>query len=145
MEKISLKNIRKDAGRIMKVAAALTAAAAFLVSASITPAPETSKGITPEILNPSPVVMTMEEAPEAITNEEETAEEEVKKRGILFKLKMAVYGFFAACAAWIAHKIPWRKIFNKRNFYILLVITALSTVVYFAWPLIEEYLILNKN
>ncbi|MBQ4649740.1 MAG: hypothetical protein IJB73_03455 [Firmicutes bacterium] len=140
MENNGLKKIGKNAGRIMKATAALIAAAAFVVASSITPTPEAPKDINSEIFNPTPVVMTIEEASEAIVEEETDVEEEVKKKGFFVRLKMAIYGFFAACAAWVAHKIPWKKIFNRRNFYILLALVCTGLAVYFLWPVITDYL-----
>ena len=144
MEKTGFKKIGKNAGRIMKATAALIAAAAFVVASSVTPAPEAPQDINSQIFNPPPVVMTIEEAPEAIVEEETEAVEEVKKKGFFFKLKMAVYGFFAACAGWVAYKIPWKKIFNKRNFYILLALICTGLALYFLWPVITDYIAANQ-
>ena len=114
----------------MKTAAALVAAAALVVASGITPAPEVSENIDSQIFSPTPVVMTVEEIPDAIT-EEKTEEEETKKKSFFLSLKMAIYGFLAACTAWILHKIPWKKIFNKRNLYILLAVICLGLAAYF--------------
>ena len=145
MEKTGLRKTGKIAGRVLKATAALVAAAAFVVASSVTPAPEPTPDINSQIFNPPPVVMTIEEAPEAIVEEETQVEEEVKKRGFFFKLKMAIYGFFAACAAWVAHKIPWKKIFNKRNFYILMALICTGLALYLLWPVITEYIAANKG
>ena len=139
MEKNGFWKIGKNAGRVMNATAALIAAAAFVVASSITPAPEAPQDINSEIFNPPPVVMTIEEAPEAIVEEETQAEEEVKKKGFFFKLKMAIYGFFAACAAWVAHKIPWKKIFNKRNAIIVLTLAVVLLLAYYVGiPMLEN-------
>ena len=52
-------------------------------------------------------------------------EQTAKKRGFFSWLKIWFYGLCAGIAAFFATKIPWKKIFTKRNFVILLVLVLL--------------------
>ena len=125
---------------VVKLAAA-AAALTLIAAASLLPARAEPAQLTdPDVLNPDPVVMIVEEADEAVI-EEETSEEEEKKQkmGFVTRLKLAFYAFCAG--AWIAHKIPWGKIFNKRNLIIVLVLAAAGIL---AWkvglPVLTDYL-----
>ena len=127
---------------ILKAAAAV-AAVAVIAAVSLIPAKEAAvETIDPEVLNPNPVVMTLEEAEDAVV-EEDAAEEEEKKQklGFFTKLKLAFYAFCAACGAWFAHKIPWKKIFNKWTLIIVLLLAAVGVLVYHVGlPALTEYL-----
>ncbi len=118
-------------GAIVKAAATVAAltliAAASLIPAKSEPVPLPGS----DILNPDPIVMELAEEVDAVV-EEETAEEEEKKQklGFFTRLKLAFYAFCTAAGAWIAHKIPWRKIFNKRNAIIVLVLAAALLLAY---------------
>ena len=135
------KNFLKK-NTVLKAAAAV-AAVAVIAAVSLIPAKEpAAEAADPEVLNPNPVVMTLEEAEDTVI-EEETAEEEEKKQklGFFTKLKLAFYAFCAACGAWIAHKIPWKKIFNKRNLILVLVLAAaFFAAKYIGMPMLEDYL-----
>ena len=124
---------------IIKAAAAMTAVA-LITAASLLPAKTEPAQITdPNLINPAPVVMTLEEPAEAVIEEE--AEEEEKKHKLNFfqRLKMAFIGFFVACGAWLASRIPWRKIFNKRNAIIVLVLAACILLAYYVgMPMLEK-------
>lgn len=127
---------------VIKVAAA-AAALTLIAAVSLLPAKAEPAQLTdPDVLNPEPVVMTIEEADDAVV-EEETSEEEEKKQkmGFFTRLKLAFYAFCAGAGAWIAHKIPWGKIFNKRNLIIVLVLAAAGIL---AWkvglPVLTDYL-----
>lgn len=140
MGKFNSGHLIRNTGRIMKGAAALVAAAAFVVASMTMPPPDTSV-INDEVLNaPAPVVMTIDEAADVITEESPAEEEKIKKMGFFTKLKLGFYSLCAAFSAWFAHKIPWKKIFNKRNLYILLAIICLGLAAHFLLPLAwEEY------
>lgn len=135
------RNLIKN-GAVIKLAAAV-AALTLIAAASLLPAKAEPAQLTdPDVLNPAPVVMTIEEADEAVIEEESSDEEEKKqKMGFFTRLKLAFYAFCAGAGAWIAHKIPWGKIFNKRNLIIVLVLAA---AVILAWkvglPVLTDYL-----
>ena len=126
---------------ILKVAAA-AAALTLIAAASLLPAKAEPAQLTdPDVLNPAPVVMTIEEPDDAVI-EEETSEEEEKKQkmGFFTRLKLAFYAFCAGAGAWIAHKIPWGKIFNKRNLIIVLVLAAAAALIWHVGlPALSEY------
>ncbi|MBR4861118.1 MAG: hypothetical protein IKU09_02840 [Firmicutes bacterium] len=135
------RNLIKN-GAVIKLAAAV-AALTLIAAASLLPAKAEPAQLTdPDVLNPAPVVMTIEEADEAVIEEESSDEEEKKqKMGFFTRLKLAFYAFCAGAGAWIAHKIPWGKIFNKRNLIIVLVLAAACIL---AWkvglPVLTDYL-----
>jgi len=131
---------------IIRAAAAAVAIAVVAVSAMLPaadqPAPQADGNGLNGALNPNPVVMTVEEMADAVV-EEETSEDEERQKKLSFfqKLKLAVYGFFAACGAWVLHKIPWKKIFTRRNLFLALLAAALVLTVYHVGlPALEEYL-----
>lgn len=123
---------------IIKAAAAMTAVA-LITAASLLPAKTEPAQITdPNLINPAPVVMTLEEPAEAVI-EEEAEEEKKHKLNFFQRLKLAFIGFFAACGAWLASRIPWRKIFNKRNAIIVLVLAACILLAYYVgMPMLEK-------
>lgn len=127
-------------GAIVK-AAATVAALTLIATASLIPAKSEPVPLPgSDILNPDPIVMELAEEVDAVV-EEETAEEEEKKQklGFFTRLKLAFYAFCAAAGAWIAHKIPWRKIFNKRNAVIVLVLAVVLLLAYHAGiPMLES-------
>ena len=135
------RNLIKN-GAVVKLAAAV-AALTLIAAASLLPAKAEPAQLTdPDVLNPAPVVMTIEEADEAVIEEESSEDEEKKqKMGIFARMKLAFYAFCAGAGAWIAHKIPWGKIFNKRNLIIVLVLAAAGIL---AWkvglPVLTDYL-----
>lgn len=129
----------KKSGRTLKAAAALVAAAAFVVASMVTPAPDAAKVHEEVITGPAPVVMTIDEVDEAVIEEAADEEEKARKLGFFARLKLGFYSFCAAIAAWVAHKIPWKKIFNKRNLYILLALVCLGIAAYYLAPVIAEY------
>ena len=135
------RNLIKN-GAVVKLAAAV-AALTLIAAASLLPAKAEPAQLTdPDVLNPAPVVMTIEEADEAVIEEESSEDEEKKqKMGIFTRMKLAFYTFCAGAGAWIAHKIPWGKIFNKRNLIIVLVLAAAGIL---AWkvglPVLTDYL-----
>ena len=145
MAKFSVTRLSRNTGRVMKATAALIAAAAFVVASMATPAPDAAK-LNEEVFNtPAPVVMTIEEVDEAIVEESTEEEERVRKLSFFQRLKLGFYSLCAACAAWVAHKIPWKKIFNKRNFYILLTLVCLGLAAYYLWPVLSEYLAVESK
>ncbi len=127
---------------ILKVAAA-AAALTLIAAASLLPGKAEPAQLTdPDVLNPAPIVMTIEEPDDAVV-EEETSEEEEKKQkmGFFTRLKLAFYAFCAGAGAWLAHKIPWSKIFNKRNLIILLILAAAGILIWkVGLPVLADYL-----
>ena len=138
MAKFNAVNFGKKTGRIMKATAALVAAAAFVVASMVQPAPDASRVHEEVFSGPAPVVMTVEEIDDAVVEETTEEEEKVRKLSFFARLKLAFYSFCAAIGAWVAHKIPWKKIFNKRNFYILLALVCLAIAAYYLIPVITE-------
>ena len=126
---------------VVKVAAAVVALT-LIAAASLLPAkPEPAQLADPDVLNPAPVVMTIEETDDAVIEEESSEEEEKKqKMGFFTRLKLAFYAFCAGAGAWIAHKIPWKKIFNKRNAIIVLILAVAGILIwYVGLPALSEY------
>ena len=83
------RNLIKN-GAVVKLAAAV-AALTLIAAASLLPAKAEPAQLTdPDVLNPAPVVMTIEEADEAVIEEESSADEEKKqKMGIFTRMKLA--------------------------------------------------------
>ena len=90
------------------------------------------------IQGPEPIVLEIDEEDMAATSESEEEEEEEKKRGFFGYLKAALYGMAAAIGGWIATKIPWKKIFSKRTFYILLALVFLYLCIRFILPVFVD-------
>lgn len=129
-------------GAIVKAAAAVAALTLIAAATLIPEKPEPAQLTDPNLLNPDPIVMELVEEADAVV-EEETQEEEEKKQklGFFTRLKLAFYAFCAAAGAWIAHKIPWRKIFSKRNAIIVLVLAVTLLLVYHVGiPMLESQL-----
>ena len=91
------------------------------------------------IQGPEPIVLEIDEE-DVITSEEneEEEEQEEKKRGFFGYVKAALYGMAAALGGWIATKIPWKKIFNRRTFYIILALVFLYLCVRFILPVFVD-------
>ena len=67
-------------------------------------------------------------------NDGEEDEQEEKKRGFFSWLKIWFYGMLTGIAGFFATKIPWKKIFTKRNLIILLVLVAVFLLAKYALP-----------
>ena len=135
------RNLLKN-GIILKSAAAV-AAVALIAAASLLPAkPEPAQLNDPDVLNPNPVVMTLEAADDAVVEEENAGEEERKQKpGFFQRMQLAFYAFCAGAGAWLASRIPWRKIFSKRTLIIVLLLAAAFLLVkYVGLPVLEESL-----
>ena len=78
-----------------------------------------------EVTEPDPIVLEIDEAEMIEENNEDEDEQEEKKRGVFAWLKIWFYGMLTGIAGFFATKIPWKKIFTKRNLIILLVLIAL--------------------
>ena len=91
------------------------------------------------IQGPEPIVLELNEEDAALADENEDEEEqEEKKRGFFGYVKAALYGMAAALGGWIATKIPWKKIFNRRTFYILLALVFLYLCARFILPVFVD-------
>ena len=124
----------------LKKAIAVGVAAAVLVVGSIAvidhnPA---EKAADPEILNPDPVVLVLDEPDMNIEEDSQTDQDNEKKRGIFAYIKAALYAFFAGIAGFFATKIPWKKIFTKRNLWILLILVAVFLFAKYLLPLFAD-------
>ena len=79
----------------------------------------------PQFSEPAPIVLEIDETDMDSSENTEEEQQEEKKRGFFSWLKIWFYGLCAGIAAFFATKIPWKKIFTKRNFVILLVLVLL--------------------
>lgn len=123
------RNLLKN-NTVLKAAAA-AAAVALIAAASLLPAKAEPAQLTdPQVLSPDPVVLEIEEPADAVV-EEEQEEEKKQKLGFFTRLKLAFYAFCAGAGAWIAHKIPWGKIFNKRNAVIFLILAVIGILAWY--------------
>ena len=86
--------------------------------------PTTSSG-APEYSDPAPVVLEIDETDMTDESEDEEESQEEKKRGFFSWLKVWFYGLIAGISGFFATKIPWKKIFTKRNMIILLVLVLI--------------------
>ena len=86
--------------------------------------PEVGSG-TPQFNEPAPVVLEIDETDMDTSEDSEEEQQEEKKRGFFNWLKIWFYGLIGGITAFFATKIPWKKIFTKRNFIILLVLVVL--------------------
>ena len=78
------------------------------------------------VAEPDPIVLDIDETDMADQSESgDEDEQEEKKRGFFSWLKIWFYGMITGIAGFFATKIPWKKIFTKRNLIILLVIVIL--------------------
>ena len=80
---------------------------------------------TPQVAEPDPIVLEIDEADMAENGDTEDEQQEEKKRGFFSYLKIWFYGLLAGIAGFFATKIPWKKIFTKRNLIILLILILL--------------------
>ena len=87
-----------------------------------------------EIAEPEPIVLEIDEADMLDESETEEDTEEEKKRGFFGWLKVWFYGMITGIAGFFATKIPWKKIFNKRNLIILLVLVAIFLLAKYVLP-----------
>lgn len=126
--------------RVIK-GAAMIAAVAVMATAALIPAKTEELEVEPVTLQPDPVVMILDEPADAVV-EETQEEEEERKLSFIQKLKIAVYGFFAVCAGWIAHKIPWKKIFNKKTLILVGILVVLGLAAYhIGLPMLKDYIV----
>ena len=95
--------------------------------------PEASPGSS-QFNEPAPIVLEIDETDMDASENSEEEQQEEKKRGLFSWLKIWFYGLFAGIAGFFATKIPWRKIFTKRNFAILLVLVVLFLCARFILP-----------
>lgn len=79
---------------------------------------------TPQFNDPAPVVLEIDETDMDTSENSEEEQQEEKKRGFFNWLKIWFYGMITGIAGFFATKIPWKKIFTKRNLIILLVLVA---------------------
>lgn len=87
-----------------------------------------------EIAEPEPIVLEIDEADMLDESETEEDTQEEKKRGVFGWLKVWFYGMITGIAGFFATKIPWKKIFNKRNLIILLVLVAIFLLAKYVLP-----------
>ncbi len=85
--------------------------------------PQAGSG-TPQFSDPAPVTLDIDETDMAESEDTEEEQQEEKKRGFFSWLKIWFYGLIGGITAFFATKIPWKKIFTKRNFVILLVLVV---------------------
>ncbi len=86
--------------------------------------PEVGHG-TPQFSDPAPIVLEIDETDMDTSEDSEEEQQEEKKRGFFSWLKIWFYGMLAGIAGFFATKVPWKKIFTKRNFAILIVLIVL--------------------
>ncbi len=86
------------------------------------------------VTEPDPIVLDIDEAEMTDESGSEEEEQEEKKRGIFSWLKIWFYGMLTGIAGFFATKIPWKKIFTKRNLIILLVLVAIFLLAKYALP-----------
>ena len=79
----------------------------------------------PQVAEPDPIVLEIDEADMAENSDTEDEQQEEKKRGFFGYIKIWFYGLIAGIAGFFAPKIPWKKIFTKRNLIILLILILL--------------------
>ncbi|MBO5995272.1 MAG: hypothetical protein J6Q41_07150 [Firmicutes bacterium] len=87
-----------------------------------------------QVAEPDPVVLDIDEADMTDESESEEDTQEEKKRGFFSWLKIWFYGMLTGIAGFFATKIPWKKIFNKRNLIILLVLAAIFLLAKYVLP-----------
>lgn len=128
------KTIKKT---VQKAAAVGTAGAlilAFVIPFGLSTISHTEK-ISALNDEPAPITMDISDYDAAdITDDGSDEEQEEKKIGFFKRIKMAIYGFFGGIGLFIATKIPWKKIFKKRNLLILLAIIVIGLLVYLLGP-----------
>ena len=113
--------------RTIKKAVAVVVGAGLLTVgavAALDNLPEVGSG-APQFNDPAPVVLEIDETDMDTSEDSEEEQQEEKKRGFFNWLKIWFYGLIGGITAFFATKIPWKKIFTKRNFIILLVLVVL--------------------
>ena len=134
-----MESIKDRANKNIKKAIAVGLSFAVLVVGTVVSLESRpwEKEDTSKLLNPEPVVMEIETADAVIEDESSSDEDEQKKRGIFAWIKMALYAFLAGIGTFFATKVPWKKIFTKRNIIIFLVIVAVLLAYKYIWPIVE--------
>ena len=121
------KKKKNTVGKTVKKAVAVGVGAGLLTVgavAALDNLPEVGSG-TPQFNDPAPVVLEIDETDMDTSEDSEEEQQEEKKRGFFNWLKIWFYGLIGGITAFFATKIPWKKIFTKRNFIILLVLIVL--------------------
>lgn len=121
------KKKKNTVGKTVKKAVAVGVGAGLLTVgavAALDNLPEVGSG-TPQFNDPAPVVLEIDETDMDTSEDSEEEQQEEKKRGFFNWLKIWFYGLIGGITAFFATKIPWKKIFTKRNFIILLVLVVL--------------------
>ena len=121
------KKNKNTVGKTVKKAVAVGVGAGLLTVgavAALDNLPEVGSG-TPQFNDPAPVVLEIDETDMDTSEDSEEEQQEEKKRGFFNWLKIWFYGLIGGITAFFATKIPWKKIFTKRNFIILLVLVVL--------------------
>ena len=122
--KETIEEKKKDAKKTLTKAVAVGVSAGLLTVgavAALDNLQNPGEGLN-EISEPDPIVLEIDEPDMAEENSSEEEEQEEKKRGFFSWLKIWFYGLLAGITGFFATKIPWKKIFTKRNLIILLVI-----------------------
>ena len=122
----------------IRKATAIGAAGALIVTCLIpfgTHILSNSEKISAVNSEPAAVTMDISEFDADSGEETDSEESEEKKIGFFKRIKIAIYGFFGAIGLWIATKIPWKKIFTKKNLIIFLVILVVAFLVYYITPI----------
>ena len=121
------KKKKNTVGKTVKKAVAVGVGAGLLTVGAVADLdnlPEVGSG-TPQFNDPAPVVLEIDETDMDTSEDSEEEQQEEKKRGFFNWLKIWFYGLIGGITAFFATKIPWKKIFTKRNFIILLVLVVL--------------------
>ena len=121
------KKKKNTVRRTIKKAVAVGVGAGLLTVgavAALDNLPEVGSG-APQFNDPAPVVLEIDETDMDTSEDSEEEQQEEKKRGFFNWLKIWFYGLIGGITAFFATKIPWKKIFTKRNFIILLVLVVL--------------------
>ena len=121
------KKKKNTVGKTVKKAVAVGVGAGLLTVgavAALDNLPEVGSG-APQFNDPAPVVLEIDETDMDTSEDSEEEQQEEKKRGFFNWLKIWFYGLIGGITAFFATKIPWKKIFTKRNFIILLVLVVL--------------------
>lgn len=137
------KTAKKGLKKTLKTAAACGAAVALLVSlvipSGIDAIQNASSSPGDKLMSPPPVVMELDDGGDAVTEESQDEEQEEKKMGFFKRLKLALYGFLAGIGGFFATKVPWKKVFCKRNLIIYAILIILALIIRFFGPQIWEW------